>query len=212
LRTTQLEVLQRLSLAAEQRDNETGLHLKRMSLLCGRLARASGLAEPAAEEIEQASLLHDIGKIGIPDEILHKPGRLTDDERAVMQRHTTIGAELLAGSTSQLLRTAEAIACTHHERWDGTGYPAGMAGTEIPLAGRIAAICDVYDALLTERPYKAAWTVQAALAHIDRERERHFDPSLVDCFAALIRAESELSEPLLADGALPVSVELAPAV
>jgi len=211
LRTTQLEVLQRLSLAAEQRDNETGLHLKRMSLLCGRLARAAGLDEPAAEEIQQASLLHDVGKIGIPDEILHKPGKLTDDERAVMQRHTTIGAELLAGSTSQLLRTAESIARTHHERWDGTGYPAGMAGEEIPLAGRIAAICDVYDALLTARAYKAAWTVEAALAHIDGERERHFDPSLVDCFAALIRAESGLSARPRADGALPAGLELAPA-
>jgi CHASE2 domain-containing sensor protein len=209
LRTTQLEVLQRLSQAAEQRDNETGLHLKRMSLLCGRLARAAGLAEPAAEEIQQASLLHDIGKIGIPDEILHKPGRLTDDERAVMQRHTTIGAELLVGSSSQLLRTAESIARTHHERWDGTGYPAGIVGEAIPLAGRIAAICDVYDALLTERPYKAAWTVDEALAHIEAERGRHFDPSLVDCFAALVRAESALWALMDADGELSAHAALA---
>jgi CHASE2 domain-containing sensor protein len=212
LRTTQLEVLQRLSLAAEQRDNETGLHLKRMSLLCGRLARATGLAEPAAEEIQQASLLHDIGKIGVPDEILHKPGKLTDDERAVMQRHTTIGAELLTGSSSQLLRTAESIARTHHERWDGTGYPAGLAGEEIPLAGRIAAICDVYDALLTARPYKAAWTVEAALTHIDRERDHHFDPSLVDCFATLIRGERELLAGLFGEDEPSPGIELAAAL
>ena len=193
LRTTQLEVLQRLSQAAEQRDNETGAHLKRMSLLCGRLARATGIAEPEAEEIQQASLLHDVGKIGIPDEILHKPGRLTDEEREVMQRHTTIGAELLVGSSSQLLRTAESIARTHHERWDGTGYPGGVAGVRIPLAGRIAAICDVYDALLTERPYKAAWTVEAALSHLEGARGSHFDPRLIDCFVVLIRAEQELT-------------------
>jgi response regulator RpfG family c-di-GMP phosphodiesterase len=209
LRTTQLEVLQRLSQAAEQRDNETGTHLRRMSLLCGRLARATGMPEPKAEEIQQASLLHDIGKIGIPDEILHKPGRLTADERAVMQRHTTIGAELLVGSSSQLLRTAESIARTHHERWDGSGYPAGMAGAEIPLAGRIAAICDVYDALMTERPYKAAWTIDAALAHIEAERGRHFDPGLADCFVALIGTDSELSALMLAQSDPPAVVELA---
>src|SRR5439155_11106632 len=150
------EVLQRLSAAAEHRDDETGLHLHRMSRLCGQLARASGLSEPEAEEIEQASLLHDVGKIGIPDEILHKPGKLTDAERALMQTHTTIGAQLLADSASPLLRTAEAIARTHHERWDGGGYPEGLSGEEIPLAGRIAAICDVFDALMTERPYKRA--------------------------------------------------------
>ena len=193
LRTTQLEVLHRLSQAAEQRDNETGAHLKRMSLLCGRLARATGMAEADAEEVQQASLLHDIGKIGIPDEILHKPGELTAEERVVMQRHTTIGADLLVGSSSQLLRTAESIARTHHERWDGSGYPAGTAAAEIPLPGRIAAICDVYDALLTERPYKAAWTIEAALSHLERGRRSHFDPDLVDRFVVLIRAEQELT-------------------
>lgn len=211
LRTTQLEVLQRLSQAAEQRDNETGLHLKRMSLLCGRLARATGIVEAEAEEIEQASLLHDIGKIGIPDGILHKPGKLTADERAVMERHTTIGAELLAGSTSQLLRVAESIARTHHEHWDGAGYPAGLIAEQIPLAGRIASICDVYDALLTARPYKPAWTVEAALTHIEDGRGRHFDPDLVNCFAALIRGESELSA-LLAPSEQPAPGDLAPAL
>jgi CHASE2 domain-containing sensor protein len=185
LRETQLEVLHRLSAAAERRDDETGAHLRRMSELCGRLARAAGLDDASAEEIERASLLHDVGKIGIPDDILHKPGRLTDSERAVMQTHTSIGAELLADSSSPLLRTAEAIARTHHERWDGTGYPAGLAGEEIPLAGRIAAICDVFDALLTERPYKRAWTLEETLAYIGAERGRHFDPELATLLIAI---------------------------
>ena len=185
LRETQLEVLHRLSAAAERRDDETGAHLRRMSELCGRLARAAGLDDASAEEIERASLLHDVGKIGIPDDILHKPGRLTDSERAVMQTHTSIGAELLSDSSSPLLRTAEAIARTHHERWDGTGYPAGLAGEEIPLAGRIAAICDVFDALLTERPYKRAWTLEETLGYIGAERGRHFDPELATLFLAI---------------------------
>ncbi len=188
LRETHLEVLRRLSRAAEHRDNETGAHLRRMSLLCGRLARAIGLTEPDAELVEQASLLHDLGKIGLPDDILHKPGRLTPEERTVMQRHTTIGAQLLAGSSSPLLQAAEEIARTHHERWDGGGYPAGLRGEDIPLAGRIAAICDVYDALLSSRPYKEAWTVEAALGHLESQRGQHFDPALVDAFVELMGA------------------------
>jgi len=188
-------VLQRLSAAAEHRDDETGAHLRRMSKLCGRLARAAGLDEESAEEIEQASLLHDVGKIGIPDDILHKPGRLTGDERAVMQTHTTIGAELLAGSSSPLLRTAEAIARTHHERWDGTGYPDGLIGEEIPLAGRIAAICDVFDALLTERPYKRAWSLEETLGYIDAERGRHFDPELAAIFLAIADQPASVRAP-----------------
>jgi CHASE2 domain-containing sensor protein len=195
LRLTQLEVLQRLSAAAEHRDDETGAHLHRMSELCGRLALAAGLPELVAEEIEQASLLHDVGKIAIPDEILHKPGRLTEGERAIMQTHTTIGAELLAGSASPLLRTAEAIALTHHERWDGFGYPQGLAGEEIPLAGRIAAICDVYDALMTERSYKRAWTREETLAYIESERGGHFDPDLADAFLELVTARSDRPRP-----------------
>ena len=199
LRETQLEVLQRLSAAAEHRDDETGAHLRRMSELCGRLARAAGLGDAAAEEIERASLLHDVGKIAIPDEILHKPGRLTGDERAVMQTHTTIGAELLAGSSSPLLRTAEVIARTHHERWDGTGYPDGLVGEEIPLAGRIAAVCDVFDALLTARPYKRAWTLEETLGYIEAERGRHFDPELATIFMAI--AAQPMSERAPSHGA-----------
>jgi CHASE2 domain-containing sensor protein len=189
LRLTQLEVLERLSLAAEQRDADTGEHLKRMSRLCGRLARAAGLGEGDAERIEQASLLHDVGKIGVTDGILHKPGRLTPEEQAAMRRHTTTGADLLAGSSSPLLRTAEAIARTHHERWDGDGYPAGLRGEDIPLAGRIAAICDVYDALTSARPYKAAWTADAALAYIREQRGAQFDPRLAATFVAMLDGE-----------------------
>jgi putative two-component system response regulator len=160
-----------------------------MSLLCGRLARAIGMSEADAERIEQASLLHDVGKIGLPDDILHKPGKLTPEERTVMQRHATIGADLLAGSPSPLLQAAEQIARTHHERWDGGGYPAGLRGEDIPLPGRIAAICDVYDALLSERPYKAAWTVEAALGHVASQSGKHFDPALVQVFLAFMRED-----------------------
>jgi CHASE2 domain-containing sensor protein len=189
LRATQLEVIQRLGRAAEHRDDETGSHLKRMSLLCGRLARAAGADDARADEIEQASLLHDIGKIGIPDGILHKPGKLEPHERAIMQTHTIIGAELLEGSPSRVLQTAELIARTHHERWDGTGYPAGLRGDDIPWVGRIAALCDVYDALLTARPYKRAWSAEEALAHIEAESGAHFDPTLAAVFVALVRAD-----------------------
>jgi CHASE2 domain-containing sensor protein len=189
VRMTQLEILQRLSQAAEHRDNETGAHLRRMSDLCRRLALAVGMSEADAEHIGQASLLHDLGKIGLSDEILHKPGRLTPEERADMQRHTTIGAELLAGSASPLLQTAEVIARTHHEKWDGTGYPAGLSGEEIPFPGRIAAICDVYDALRSERPYKPAWTPLQTMEHVRAQRGSHFDPALVDAFLTLVGDE-----------------------
>jgi putative two-component system response regulator len=144
-------------------------------------------------------LLHDIGKIGIPDGILHKPGKLEPEERAIMQTHTLIGSQLLEGSPSSLLQTAEAIARTHHERWDGDGYPAGLAGEEIPWAGRVAALCDVYDALLTERPYKRAWTIAEALAHIEAEAGRHFDPDLAAVFVALVRAQPGATHRTLAE-------------
>jgi response regulator RpfG family c-di-GMP phosphodiesterase len=201
LRATQLEVLERLSLAAEQRDDETGAHLRRMSRMCGELARAAGLSEPEAEEIRRASLLHDVGKIGVADSILHKQGPLTPEELAAMRRHTTIGAEMLAGSSSPLLRIAEVVARTHHERWDGTGYPAGLRGEDIPLVGRIAAICDVYDALVDERPYKPAWPVAQAIAHIQAQRGRHFDPGLTDVFIELVDAERAPDARPLADAA-----------
>ena len=139
-----------------------------------------------AQELRHASLLHDIGKIGIPDRVLRKPGRLTEEEFDLMRTHTHVGSAVLAGSPSSLVRTAETIARAHHERWDGSGFPAGLAGEAIPLAGRIAAICDVFDALVSPRPYKRAWTEAEAVAELQAQRGRQFDPTLVDAFLALL--------------------------
>jgi CHASE2 domain-containing sensor protein len=186
LRDTQLEIITRLGQAAESRDEDTGEHIERIGGLCLLLARAIGLEPDEAELIGHASALHDLGKIGIPDRVLHKPGRLDPDEWEVMRSHTTIGGELLAGSRTPLLQLAETVALTHHERWDGSGYPAGLRGEEIPLAARICAICDVFDALLSSRPYKVPWTLPETLAEIERQRGLHFDPQLVDAFLALV--------------------------
>lgn len=194
IRQTQLEVIQRLGQASESRDHDTGQHIERMSILCRRLGRAAGLSEEEAEMLQHASVLHDVGKIGIPDAILKKPGHFTADERRLMETHASIGAEILAGSPSPLLQMAEEIASTHHERWDGNGYPAGLAGEQIPLTGRIAAICDVFDALLSKRPYKKAWSFDDTISEIADQRGRHFDPHLVDVFLTLVpelRAEIE---------------------
>jgi putative two-component system response regulator len=133
-----------------------------------------------AELFRHASAMHDVGKIAIPDSILRKPGKLTAAEWAIMKRHTTIGGDLLAGSRSPLVQMGEVIARTHHERWDGNGYPAGLVGKDIPLVGRICAICDVFDALMSVRPYKPAWTIDATLEEIARQSGHHFDPRLVD--------------------------------
>ncbi len=130
--------------------------------------------------------MHDVGKIGIPDSVLLKPSRLDPEEWELMQSHTTIGAAILAGSTSPLVQMAESIALTHHERWDGTGYPAGLRGEAIPLASRICAVCDVFDALLSERRYKHGWTMDKAIAELKAQRGRHFDPALVDAFVGLV--------------------------
>jgi CHASE2 domain-containing sensor protein len=185
LRETQLEVVRRLAQAAESRDSDTGQHIERMSGLCERLARAVGLSVEEAELLRHAAALHDVGKIGIPDRVLLKSGRLDAEERALMNTHPTIGAAILRDARSELLQVAEVIARTHHERWDGSGYPAGLRGEEIPLPGRISTICDVYDALTSARPYKPAWGVDEALEEIRRLRGTQFDPALVDAFVAL---------------------------
>jgi CHASE2 domain-containing sensor protein len=185
LRESQLEVIQRLSAAVESRDEETGLHIERMSWFSRQLALAVGSSPAEAELIGRASALHDVGKISIPDHVLLKPGKLDPVEWEVMKTHTTAGAQLLSGSRSPFVQMAETIARTHHERWDGSGYPAGLAGEEIPLAGRICGICDVFDALLSKRPYKDAWSLDEALAEIERSSGSHFDPRLADAFLAI---------------------------
>lgn len=182
LRKTQLEIIHRLGHAAEYKDNETGFHIIRMSLYCGVLARALGMSAEECEMIESASPMHDVGKIGIPDRVLLKPGKLDTPEWEIMQKHAEIGADMLAGSNSPMIQMAELIALTHHEKWNGKGYPRGLTSTEIPLVGRIVAVCDVFDALTSERPYKHAWTVEGSVAEITRGAGQHFDPQLVDLF------------------------------
>jgi HD-GYP domain-containing protein (c-di-GMP phosphodiesterase class II) len=185
LHETQLEVVRRLARAAEWRDVDTGQHIERIGMLCERLGLAAGLSEPEAETLRHAAVLHDVGKIGVPDRVLLKPGELDAEEWTVMKAHAEIGASMLSGSDSPLVRLGEEIARTHHERWDGTGYPAGLRAEEIPLAGRICAICDVFDALRSRRPYKEAWSLENAMAEIARERGRLFDSQLVDLFLPL---------------------------
>lgn len=182
LREAQFDVMRRLALAAEFRDNKTGSHIMRLGYYCAKFAESLGLTDAECEFLLHASPLHDVGKIGIPDRILLKPGPLTSEEFDVMKTHTTIGAELLAGSHSPVMQMAETIALTHQEKWDGSGYPQGLRKEEIPMIGQICSVCDVFDALTTERPYKKAWTPQAALEQMSREKETHFQPKLVDRF------------------------------
>jgi CHASE2 domain-containing sensor protein len=186
LRETQLEIINRLAGVTESRDEETGLHLERIGRLCEQLALALGMTAPQAETLRHASLLHDVGKIAVPDAILTKPGPLTDEDWVVMRGHAAAGAAMLAGSRAPVMRMAEEIALSHHERWDGSGYPAGLAGEAIPLTGRICAVCDVFDALRSRRPYKEPWPLQDALDELARERGRHFDPMVLDAFLGMV--------------------------
>ena len=179
---TQLDAIQRLARAIEYRDSETGMHIIRMSKYSACLAKEIGLSADKCEIIETASQLHDVGKIAIPDSILRKPGKLTPEEWAIMKTHTTIGGELLSGSSSKFLLMAKEIALTHHEKWNGTGYPKGLVAEEIPATGRICCISDVFDALTTQRPYKRAWTVDETKQELKNQKEISFDPAVVDCF------------------------------
>ena len=183
---TRIKVIRRLCRAAEFRDNETGMHIMRMSHYSTLLAQSIGMNKKKCEVILNASPLHDIGKIGIPDRILLKPGKLSSDEWEIMKTHTHIGEKVLEGDSCEFLDMARTIALTHHEKWDGSGYPNGLAGENIPLMGRIVAVADVFDALTSERPYKKAWHVDDAFALLEKEKGKHFEPALVDCFLGVI--------------------------
>ncbi len=183
LKKTRLQIIQRLGRAAEYRDNETGLHILRMSHFSQVIALAYGLSPKRAEDLLHAAPMHDIGKIGIRDDILLKPGKLTDEEFKEMQRHPLIGAEILGDADSHLLKLAQQVALYHHEKWDGSGYPHGLKGEAIPLEARIVALCDVFDALTSTRPYKSAWSIEETMSHLQAQKGRHFDPQLVDLLA-----------------------------
>jgi cyclic di-GMP phosphodiesterase len=185
LKEASLEVIWRLTAASEYRDNETGAHIKRMSHYSAAIARQMGLKEKTVETLLYAAPLHDIGKIGIPDGILLKPDRLNVSEWEIMKRHTTIGADILKGSTIGFVRMGETIARTHHEKWDGSGYPHGLKGGQIPLVGRIVALADVFDALTTKRPYKKAFSLEISNRIIAQGKGVHFDPDIVDAFFSI---------------------------
>lgn len=182
LTETRMQIIMRLGRAAEYKDNETGDHILRMSVYCKIIALEVGLDHGTAELLYHASPMHDVGKIGIPDNILTKPGKLNPEEWVEMKKHPALGAEIIGIHEDPLLMAARDIALTHHEKWDGTGYPLGLAGDSIPLFGRIVALADVFDALTSQRPYKKAWPVEEAVALIQKERGAHFDPQMVDAF------------------------------
>ena len=192
LRASRLEIVQRLGLAAEYKDNETGLHVIRMSHFSRILGIAAGMTEAEADDLLHAAPMHDVGKIGIPDRILQKPGPLDADEWKIMQGHVTIGAEIIGEHDGGMLSLARQIALTHHEKYDGSGYPNGLAGEDIPLVGRIVAIADVFDALTSVRPYKKAWSEEEAVNFLREQKGRHFDPQLVELFADQMPAIREI--------------------
>ena len=191
---TRLAVVQRLGRAAEYKDNETGLHVIRMSHFSRLIALEAGMGEAWADTLLNAAPMHDVGKIGIPDAILQKPGKLDAAEWAVMQSHAEIGAEIIGADGSELLNMAREVALSHHEKWDGSGYPRGLQGEAIPIAARIVALADVFDALTSERPYKKAWSVDDAIALIRDQSGHHFDPRLVDAFLRCLPAILEVRE------------------
>lgn len=180
-----LETIYRLSVASEYKDDETGAHIKRMSLYSAAIARQMGLDEHTVNTILYAAPMHDIGKIGIADHVLRKPGKFEEHEWEIMKQHTLIGANILKDSDAEFIKLGEIIALTHHEKWDGSGYPHALKGVEIPIAGRITAIADVFDALVSKRPYKEAFSLENAIDIIKQGRGTHFDPDVVDAFLAI---------------------------
>ena len=194
LNESRLQVIRRLGRAAEFKDNETGLHIVRMSHYSRLLAQAAGLPDEEADVLFNAAPMHDIGKIGIPDRILQKPGKLDREEWEIMKQHAEIGARIIGNHSSILLETARIIALTHHEKWNGNGYPHGLKEEAIPLVGRIVAIADVFDALTSERPYKRAWSVDEALELLKKESGGHFDPGLIPRFLDILPSVLEVKE------------------
>ncbi|MCH1930838.1 response regulator [Shewanella sp. A25] len=199
LEITRYKIVQKLGLAAEYRDNETGLHITRMSHFGRILAEKVSNSSAWIEMIFTALPMHDIGKIGIPDAILSKPGKLTDAERLIMQQHSVTGARILGDDDDPLISLAKEIALNHHERWDGTGYPNGISGEQIPVSARIAAIADVYDALTSDRPYKVAWSAEKAFDYIAENAGTQFDPKLARIFLAckeqVLEVQKRFAEP-----------------
>jgi putative two-component system response regulator len=179
---TRLKIIQRLGRAAEYKDDNTGMHVIRMSHYSRVLGLAVGMSESMADMLLDAAPMHDIGKIGIPDSILQKRGSLTEEESRVMRTHTDMGTAIIGEDQSELLKMARQVAATHHESWDGSGYPLGLSGEEIPLVGRIVAIADVFDALTSIRPYKNAWTVEDSISYLQEQSGIRFDPKLVPLF------------------------------
>ncbi|MBH0018391.1 response regulator [Pseudoalteromonas sp. NGC95] len=182
LKQAHVDLVQRLGRAAEYKDTDTGEHIVRMSQYSKVLALALGMDEQSAELLRQAAPMHDVGKIGIPDAILLKPGKLTSEEFEHMKKHAIIGAQILANSSSPLLQLAHKLAIEHHEKWDGSGYPNGIKGEEISIEGRIVAVADVFDALTSKRPYKEAWSVEKTVLHMQEQAGAHFDPALIELF------------------------------
>lgn len=196
LANSRKELIRRLGLAAEYKDNETGLHVQRMAEYTRLVALELGFSPANAETLASAAPMHDIGKLGIPDAILCKPGKLTDEEFEVIKSHPLIGAQILEHPDSELLTVAREVALYHHEKWDGSGYPEGLAGENIPIAARIASIADVYDALVSVRPYKKAWSTEQALALFEEQKGKHFDPNVVEAFKRVLPQVIEIQKRL----------------
>jgi len=203
---TQVEIILRLGRLAEFRDNETGMHIERLSDFVTLTAEELGMNHEQCMMMRYASPMHDVGKISVPDKILLKPGKLTEDEFKIIKLHTIIGNKILGGTSLPLLELAREIAISHHERWDGNGYPLGLKGDDIPLSGRVVAVADVFDALTSERVYKTAWPIEDALDYIKEQRGRQFAPDVIDAFLNIAdkiiqikqaRADTSASKPLM---------------
>lgn len=205
LESAYIDTIHRLAMAVEYKDEETGNHVARISYYSALLAHYIHLPTEQIQHIFHAAPMHDVGKISIPDAILLKPAKLTEQEYEVMKTHTTAGADILANSKSVILEVARIIALNHHERWDGKGYPAGLSGSDIPIEGRIVGLVDVFDALLSQRPYKQAFSLEKTICIINSEKGKHFDPDLVDVFIENLDEIMKITEVLRTSNATTIS-------